>query len=154
MTDKTLETGIDETAENETFTKKEVDHILNEKQWNWSWSKFFISIPKLLFNMSFISWATYTTLYYMMFIWIMRFNNGETTIEMIIAILASTPFLIMTIGWVVISFVMAAELQKAVGAMIEKIKIEARAEAKIESKTNIDTSDVKSIVSAGGKNGN
>jgi ABC-type siderophore export system fused ATPase/permease subunit len=127
MSDEHVEKG------SKTDMNDEALAILEERKW--STSKFLIGVAKIISNLSTVSWAVYTYFVQVILRKVFTATNGDLD-----AYLKSPVMIILVSGWVVVTFVMACDLQKAFSTMIANAKIVA--ELKAELKGIVDGSKI------------
>jgi hypothetical protein len=115
--------------------QKEVLAILQERKW--STSKFVIGIAKIISNLSTVSWAVYTYFVQVILRKVFTATNGDLD-----AYLKSPVMIILVSGWVIVTFVMACDLQKAFSTAISNAKINAELKAVAELKGIVDGSKI------------
>jgi len=135
----------DESIECETRNQHEIELV--EKEVKFSLAKFVVGWCKIITSMSFLAWAAYTVLFVVILWWIFIVS---TTAADAISFLTTFFMYILAGGWVLTTFVLAINLQKAISTMVSNAKINAEIKAgvskNIDIKANADAAQIVSAV--------
>jgi hypothetical protein len=112
---------------NEHVEEQEALAIAQERKW--STSKFVIGIVKIICHLSTVAWAVYTCI-----VWVILQRMFAVKEADLNSYLRSPVMIILATGWVVVTFVMACDLQKAFSTAISNAKINAELKAVAEFK--------------------
>jgi hypothetical protein len=119
----------------EHVEEQEALAIAQERKW--STSKFVIGIVKIICHLSTVAWGIYTCI-----VWVILQKVFAADAVKLKEYLTSPVVIILVIGWVVITFVTACDLQKAFSTMIANAKIIAEIKAVAELKGITDVSKI------------
>jgi uncharacterized membrane protein len=103
----------------------------------WSTSKFVIGIVKIICRLSTVAWAVYTFI-----VWVILQRMFAAQAADLNSYLRSPVMIILASGWVIVTFVMACDLQKAFSTAISNAKIIAEFKAAAELKGIVDWSKI------------
>jgi hypothetical protein len=107
----------------------------------WSTTKFVIGIVKLICRLSTVAWGIYTCI-----VWVILQRMFAVKEADLNSYLRSPVMIILASGWVIVTFVMACDLQKAFSTAISNAKIIAEIRAIAEFKGIMDgTKIVESV---------
>jgi hypothetical protein len=107
----------------------------------WSTSKFAIGIVKIICRLPTVAWGVYTCI-----VWVILQRMFAVKEADLNSYLRSPVMIILASGWVIVTFVMACDLQKAFSTAISNAKINAELKAVAEIRGNVDGTKIMESV--------